>query len=54
MKIVLLGYMASGKSSVGKRLSKKLSMRFIDLDDYIIEKITNEAITTLLNVPAAS
>lgn len=38
MKIVLLGYMASGKSSVGKRLSKKLFMRFIDLDDYIIEK----------------
>ncbi|PQJ81675.1 shikimate kinase [Polaribacter glomeratus] len=38
MKIVLLGYMASGKSSVGKKLSKKLSMSFIDLDDYIIEK----------------
>ena len=38
MKIVLLGYMASGKSSIGRRLSKKLSMRFLDLDDYIIEK----------------
>jgi len=38
MKIVLLGYMASGKSSIGKRLSKKLSLSFIDLDDYIIEK----------------
>ncbi len=38
MKIVLLGYMASGKSSIGKTLSKKLSLRFIDLDDYIIEK----------------
>jgi shikimate kinase len=38
MKIVLLGYMASGKSSIGKRLSKKLSMRFLDLDDYIIEQ----------------
>jgi shikimate kinase len=38
MKIVLLGYMASGKSSIGKRLSKKLSMSFLDLDDYIIEK----------------
>jgi shikimate kinase len=38
MKIVLLGYMASGKSSIGKKLSKKLSMSFIDLDDYIIEK----------------
>ena len=38
MKIVLLGYMASGKSSIGKRLAKYLSLNFIDLDDYIIEK----------------
>ena len=38
MKIVLLGYMASGKSSIGKRLSKRLSMNFLDLDDYIIEQ----------------
>ncbi len=38
MKIVLLGYMASGKSSVGKKLSKSLAINFIDLDDYIIEK----------------
>ncbi|WP_405566179.1 shikimate kinase [Polaribacter sp. Asnod6-C07] len=38
MKIVLLGYMASGKSSIGKKLSKSLEMSFIDLDDYIIEK----------------
>ena len=30
--------MASGKSSVGKLLSKKLSMKFLDLDDYIINK----------------
>ena len=38
MKIVLLGYMASGKSTVGKKLSKLLDINFIDLDDYIIEK----------------
>ncbi|WP_026778113.1 shikimate kinase [Polaribacter sp. Hel_I_88] len=38
MKIVLLGYMASGKSSIGKKLSKRLTMNFIDLDDYIIQK----------------
>ena len=30
--------MASGKSSIGKLLSKKLSMKFLDLDDYIIQK----------------
>ncbi|GGG98147.1 shikimate kinase [Polaribacter pacificus] len=35
MKIVLLGYMASGKSSIGKRLSEVLDLNFIDLDTYI-------------------
>ena len=38
MKIVLLGYMASGKSTIGKLLSKALSMPFIDLDAYIESK----------------
>ncbi len=37
MKIVLIGYMASGKSTVGKELSSKLYVPFIDLDDYIEE-----------------
>jgi shikimate kinase len=37
MKIILLGYMTSGKSSVGKKIAKSLAMNFIDLDDYIIE-----------------
>jgi len=35
MKLVLLGYMGSGKSSVGKSLSETLQYPFIDLDDYI-------------------
>ncbi|QTE23241.1 shikimate kinase [Polaribacter cellanae] len=38
MKIVLLGYMASGKSTIGKKLAKKLYLNFIDLDNYISEK----------------
>jgi shikimate kinase len=38
MKIVLLGYMASGKSTIGKELAKKLYINFIDLDDYIEDK----------------
>jgi shikimate kinase len=37
MKIVLLGYMASGKSAIGKMLSKNLNLLFIDLDGYIEE-----------------
>jgi shikimate kinase len=35
MKIVLLGYMASGKSAVGKVLANSLNIQFIDLDSYI-------------------
>ena len=38
MKIVLLGYMASGKSAVGKVLTASLNMQFIDLDSFIEEK----------------
>lgn len=38
MTIVLLGYMASGKSSVSKLLGKELTFPVIDLDDYIEEK----------------
>jgi shikimate kinase len=35
MKIILLGYMGSGKTSVGKKLAKKVFAPFYDLDHYI-------------------
>lgn len=35
--IVLIGFMGSGKTSVGKALAKKLDFKFVDLDD-VIEK----------------
>jgi shikimate kinase len=38
MKIVLLGYMASGKSTIGGVLSDELFYPFIDLDNYIENK----------------
>jgi len=38
MILVLIGYMASGKSTLGKVLATKLNYNFIDLDDYIEEK----------------
>ncbi|RED45980.1 shikimate kinase [Seonamhaeicola aphaedonensis] len=38
MVVVLIGYMGSGKSSIGRRLSKKLDFDLIDLDDFIEEK----------------
>ncbi|MBT8254746.1 MAG: shikimate kinase, partial [Bacteroidia bacterium] len=38
MVLVLIGYMASGKSQVGRKLALMLNYNFIDLDDYIEEK----------------
>lgn len=35
MKIILVGYMASGKSTIGKLLSESLHIPFYDLDDLI-------------------
>ena len=35
MKIFLIGYMGSGKSTAGKKLAAKLGMDFIDTDDCI-------------------
>lgn len=35
MKIVLVGYMGSGKTSIGTQLAKDLKMSFLDLDQYI-------------------
>lgn len=35
MIVVLVGYMASGKSSVGRLLANKLGYDFMDLDDFI-------------------
>lgn len=39
MKIVLLGYMGSGKSAIGKYLAEKLNYEFVDLDVYISNKL---------------
>ena len=35
MKIFIIGYMASGKTTFGKALAEKLGVAFIDLDDFI-------------------
>ncbi len=37
MKIVLVGYMGSGKSTVGELLAKDLNLSFLDLDTYMEE-----------------
>lgn len=38
MIVFLVGYMGSGKSTIGKKIAKLLQYEFIDLDDYIQEK----------------
>ena len=38
MIVVLLGYMGSGKSTVGQILAEKLDTNFLDLDAYIEQK----------------
>ena len=35
MKISLMGYMGSGKTTIGKLLSDYMNLKFIDLDQYI-------------------
>ncbi len=45
-KIILVGYMGTGKSAIGKKLAKVLGIDFIDLDHYIEEKEEQE-ITTI-------
>ena len=40
MILVLMGYMGSGKSTLGRKLSEILGFSFIDLDDFIT---TNES-----------
>lgn len=38
MKIYLIGFMSSGKTTVGRELANALGYRFIDLDEYIESK----------------
>ena len=46
MNIILTGYMGSGKTEIGSRISQKLGMKFIDLDQYI-EKKEDSSITKI-------
>jgi len=41
MKVFLVGYMTSGKSSFGKKLGYALNTKFIDLDEYIEKKLNH-------------
>jgi shikimate kinase len=36
--IALTGFMAAGKSTVGKKLARKLGLKFYDIDDIVVEE----------------
>jgi shikimate kinase len=36
--VALVGFMAAGKSTIGKKLARKIGCAFYDLDDYIVEQ----------------
>lgn len=46
MNIVLTGFMGTGKSSVGRRLARKLGLDFIDTDE-LIEELENKVIAEI-------
>lgn len=46
MKIIVLGYMASGKSFIGNLIAKEYKLPFIDLDNYI-EKQENKTVSKI-------
>lgn len=43
---MLVGYMGSGKTTIGKILAKDLNIKFLDLDDYI-EEVESKSIKTI-------
>ena len=48
MRYFLIGFMGSGKSLIGKQLSEKLRLKYIDLDNFI-EKSENIIIAGIFN-----
>ena len=48
MRIYLIGYMGSGKSSIGKKVATRLGYTFFDLDQ-VIEKDQNASVSDIFN-----
>jgi shikimate kinase len=48
MIVFLIGMPACGKTSIGKRLAKKLQFTFIDLDHHVTDK-ENKSVTTIFS-----
>jgi shikimate kinase len=48
-KVILIGYMAVGKTTIAQLLSEKMGVKFVDLDK-LIEKKTNLTISEVFNL----
>ncbi len=47
--IILLGHRGCGKTTVGKALSEKIDLPFIDTDDLVIKKFNDKSIADIFN-----
>ncbi len=47
MKIILTGFMYSGKSSVARQLSQKMDLKLIDMDQLVIKNSARKSITEI-------
>ena len=49
MKIVLIGFMGAGKTTVGRLLAKKLPIEYVDMDDLLLEKSGQSSINDIFD-----
>lgn len=50
MKLVLIGFMGSGKTTVAKSLATKLNLQFIDMDNLVLKKTTRKSINQIFKL----
>lgn len=50
MKIVLIGFMGSGKTTIAGSLATKLNLEVIDMDDLAIRKTTRKSINEIFDL----
>lgn len=53
MRIILIGYMGSGKTTIGKKIANQLGVPFID-SDHEIEKLAQNSISELFTIHGES
>lgn len=49
MKVVLIGFMGSGKTSIAKGLAQKLGLKFIDMDEMILNSSGMKSINEIFD-----